>query len=59
MLILSITIVGLIATVIWSLVDAFLTYKIVNETNKQIESRLLEQIIHRSNHRAEGDLSVQ
>jgi TM2 domain-containing membrane protein YozV len=47
MLILSLTIVGLAVTSIWALVDAFLTYKMVNEKNAEVESSVLESLLQR------------
>lgn len=46
MLILTLTFVGLIVTSIWWLVDAFLTYKMVNEENELVESSIIAHILH-------------
>jgi TM2 domain-containing membrane protein YozV len=43
-LVLSITVVGMIATFIWWVVDAFLLHTWVKEQNQAVESRILEQI---------------
>jgi TM2 domain-containing membrane protein YozV len=44
-LVLSITIVGLIITGIWAIIDAFLLYNYVNEHNDEVENRLLNEIL--------------
>jgi TM2 domain-containing membrane protein YozV len=43
-LILTITIIGSIATVIWWIVDAFKLHQWVKEHNKAIENRIMDQI---------------
>jgi hypothetical protein len=45
MLVLSITIIGLIVTSIWWIVDAFLTYQMVKEENERVESSILAHFI--------------
>ena len=45
MLILSITVIGLIATFIWWVVDAFLVHTWVKEHNRNLEYRLVSQIL--------------
>jgi TM2 domain-containing membrane protein YozV len=44
-LVLSITIIGMIITGIWALIDAFLIYNYVNEHNDAVENRLLNDIL--------------
>ncbi|CAH0119189.1 MULTISPECIES: TM2 domain-containing protein [unclassified Paenibacillus] len=44
-LILSITFIGLIVTSIWWIVDAFLVHTWVKEHNRQIETRVLHDIL--------------
>lgn len=44
-LILSITVIGLIVTSIWWIVDAFLVHTWVKEHNESIESRMIDQIL--------------
>lgn len=46
-LILSITVVGMIATFIWWVIDAFNLHTWIREHNMTIESRLLQEIIAR------------
>jgi TM2 domain-containing membrane protein YozV len=46
MLILSILIVGLVVTAIWALVDAFLLHTWVREHNRQLEYRLVNELLH-------------
>lgn len=47
MLILTITVVGIIVTAVWSLVDVFLTYKMVKDQNEQTETTVLNEIVYR------------
>jgi len=49
MIILDITIIGLAATIIWHLIDAFMVYRYVKEINAEVESRILAQIMHKKN----------
>jgi len=44
-LILSITLVGLVVTSIWWIVDAFLTHTWVKEHNGRLESWMIDQIV--------------
>ncbi|WP_307389713.1 TM2 domain-containing protein [Bacillus horti] len=44
MLILSITVIGLIVTCVWWIVDAFLTHSMVKEHNEQVENDILRVI---------------
>ena len=43
-LILSITVIGLIATFIWWIIDAFVLHTWVKEHNYSIENRIIDQI---------------
>lgn len=43
-LVLSITVIGLIATSIWWIVDAFLAHQWVKDKNQEIESQILAEI---------------
>lgn len=43
-LILSITVIGMIATAIWWIVDAFLLHTWVKEHNAMVENRVIDQI---------------
>jgi TM2 domain-containing membrane protein YozV len=43
-LILSITVVGLIVTSIWWIVDAFLTHQWVKDKNHELESKVLAEL---------------
>lgn len=43
-LILSITVIGLIATCIWWIVDAFLVHTWVKQYNAEIENRIIDRI---------------
>jgi TM2 domain-containing membrane protein YozV len=45
MLILTLTVVGIVVTSVWALVDAFLTYKMVQEFNNRTESAVLTEIV--------------
>lgn len=45
MLVLSLTVIGLIVTGIWWIVDIFLTYKMVNEENEIVENSILQHIL--------------
>lgn len=45
-LILSITVIGLIVTSIWWIVDAFLTHTWVKEHNAVLENQLIDQIMY-------------
>ncbi|RUS46110.1 TM2 domain-containing protein [Cohnella sp. AR92] len=45
MLILSITLIGMIATFIWWIVDAFLLHNWVKEHNRQVEAKIVNQLI--------------
>lgn len=44
-LILTITVIGAIVSIIWVLVDLFLTHTMVNEKNSEVEQRVLHQIM--------------
>ncbi|PYI56992.1 TM2 domain-containing protein [Paenibacillus flagellatus] len=44
-LILSLTVIGMIATSIWWLVDAFLLHTWVKDHNRDVEGRIMEQIV--------------
>lgn len=46
MLILSITLVGIIITAIWALVDAFLLHTWVKEHNRNLEYRIVTEILN-------------
>ncbi|MEF2968221.1 TM2 domain-containing protein [Paenibacillus sp. M1] len=45
-LVLSITVIGLIATSIWWIVDAFLTRNWVREHNEVLENQFIDQIMY-------------
>lgn len=45
-LILSITVIGMIVTGIWWIVDAFLTHSWVKEHNANIENQVIDQIMY-------------
>ncbi|WP_410770784.1 TM2 domain-containing protein [Fontibacillus sp. BL9] len=45
-LILSITVIGMIVTSIWWIVDAFLTHTWVKEENAKLENQLIDQIMY-------------
>ncbi|MNH97179.1 TM2 domain protein [compost metagenome] len=45
-LILSLTMIGMIVTGIWWIVDAFLTHSWVKEHNQVLENRIIDQIVH-------------
>lgn len=46
-LILTITILGVIVTGIWWIVDAFLTHQMVKEKNREVESAVLAELMAR------------
>jgi len=45
-LILSITVVGMLVTSIWWIIDAFLLHSQVREHNQQLEVNIMQQLIH-------------
>lgn len=47
MLILSITLVGMIVTGIWVIVDVFLVHAWVRDHNRALEYRLINELLHR------------
>ena len=57
-LILSITIVGLIATSIWWIVDAFLVHTWVKDHNRVVENHIIDNILNQKNI-ASNTLQVQ
>lgn len=44
MLVLSITVIGLFATFVWWVVDAFLLHQWVKDQNQQLESQILSEL---------------
>jgi len=44
-LVLTVTVIGLIVTVIWWIVDAFLVHAWVREYNRHVESRLVDDLL--------------
>lgn len=43
-LILSITMIGMVVTLVWWIVDAFLLHQWVKDRNREVENRIIEQI---------------
>ncbi|MEF3303467.1 TM2 domain-containing protein [Paenibacillus sp. GYB003] len=48
-LILSITMIGMIVTCIWWLIDAFLLHTWVKDHNREVEGRVMDQIMMQKN----------